>query len=295
MPVAHLLLTLLVVFIWGINFIFVKFGLEEMSPLLLCAIRFFLASVPAVFFIKLPKMPFRLIAAYGLIMFGLQFSLLFIGMKMGMPPGMASLLMQVQVFFSMFFAVVFLREQPNIWQLIGALVSFMGIGLIALHFDQNVSFIGFLFILGAAATWGIGNLITKKIHSAHLIGVIAWGSLIACLPMFLLSMLIEGPATITYTYEHLSWKGGLSLMYIVYCSTWVGYGVWNWLINRYPVGMLVPFTLLIPIVGILSSMIILGEPFQSWKMFAGLLVMLGLCINLLSNRFLNAKLRAGTV
>ncbi|HAU1193104.1 TPA: EamA family transporter [Legionella pneumophila] len=289
MPFAHLLLALLVVFVWGINFIFVKLSLEEFSPLLLCAVRFLLASVPAVFFIKPPAVPFKIIAGYGLIMFALQFALLFIGLRVGMTPGVASLLMQVQVFFSMFFAIIFLGEQPQIGQIIGALIAFIGIGVVALHFDHNVSLMGFLCILAAAASWGVGNLITKKIHSVNLIAVIVWSSFVACLPMFILSLVFEGPASFVTTYEHITWKGILSLLYIVYISTWVGYGVWNWLISRYPVGMVVPFTLLVPVVGILSSVLILGEPFYLWKLVAGLLVISGLCINLLTTRLFVAK------
>ncbi|HAT1727303.1 TPA: EamA family transporter [Legionella pneumophila] len=289
MPFSHLLLALLVVFVWGINFIFVKLSLEEFSPLLLCAVRFLLASVPAVFFIKPPAVPFKIIAGYGLIMFALQFALLFIGLRVGMTPGVASLLMQVQVFFSMFFAIIFLGEQPQVGQIIGALIAFIGIGVVALHFDHNVSLMGFLCILAAAASWGIGNLITKKIHSVNLIAVIVWSSFVACLPMFILSLVFEGPESFVTAYEHMTWKGIFSVLYIVYISTWVGYGVWNWLISRYPVGMVVPFTLLVPVVGILSSVFILGEPFYLWKLVAGLLVISGLCINLLTTRLFVAK------
>ncbi|HHU0125626.1 TPA: EamA family transporter [Legionella pneumophila] len=268
---------------------FVKLSLEEFSPLLLCAVRFLLASVPAVFFIKPPAVPFKIIASYGLIMFALQFALLFIGLRVGMTPGVASLLMQVQVFFSMFFAIIFLGEQPQVGQIIGALIAFIGIGVVALHFDHNVSLMGFLCILAAAASWGIGNLITKKIHSVNLIAVIVWSSFVACLPMFILSLVFEGPESFVTAYEHMTWKGILSVLYIVYISTWVGYGVWNWLISRYPVGMVVPFTLLVPVVGILSSVLILGEPFYLWKLVAGLLVISGLCINLLTTRLFVAK------
>lgn len=291
MPVSHLLLILLVVVVWGLNFIFVKLGLDEISPLLLCAIRFFLASIPAVFFIKPPDIPFRLIAMYGLVMFALQFSFVFMGMHVGMTPGMASLIMQVQVFFSMFFAVLFLGEQPSIGQVVGALVSFMGIGLVAMHFDKNVSLLGFLLILAAAASWGVGNLITKKIKTTNLIAVVVWGSFVACLPMFLLSLIFEGPQSIVSSYNRLTWQGIGSVLYIVYASTWVGYGIWSWLISRYPVGMIVPFTLLVPVVGILSSIVLLGEPFQLWKLVSGLLVISGLCINILSTRFFMAKVQ----
>jgi O-acetylserine/cysteine efflux transporter len=293
MPLSHLLLALLVVLIWGVNFLFVSFGLEEISPLLLCALRFLLSSVPAVFFVKLPDASFKIIALYGLVMFALQFSFLFIGMSIGMPVGMASLLMQTQVFFSMFFAVFLLGEQPHVSQIIGALVAFMGIGLVAMHFDTEISLFGFLFILAAAATWGVGNLITKKIkgNNTNMLAIIAWGSFVACIPMFLFSLLFEGPSSFVYTYEHLTWRGATALIYIVFASTWIGYGVWNWLIARYPVGMVAPFTLLVPIIAILSSVLVLDEPFELWKLTAGLLVVCGLCINILGTRYFMVKVR----
>jgi O-acetylserine/cysteine efflux transporter len=285
MPIQHFFLALLVVFVWGINFLFVKLALDEFSPLLLCAVRFILASIPAIFFIKPPALPFKTVASYAIFIFALQFALIFIGMRVGMPPGVASILLQVQVFFSLLFAAVMLGEVPHIWQILGALIAFVGIGLIAMHLDNNVSLAGFLCILGAAASWGIGNLVIKKAHNVNMIALVVWGSFIACFPMIILSLLFEGPSSILYTYHHLTRMGTTSLLYIVYISTWVGYGLWSWLLSRYPVGMVVPVTLLIPIVGMLSSVIFLGEPLQSWKIESGLLVIGGLCINLFGARF----------
>lgn len=291
MPTLHLLITLLVVVVWGINFLFVKVGLTEIQPLLLCTLRFLLAGLPIVF-IKPPAVPFKLVAAYGLVMFALQFGLVFTGMQVGMTAGMASLIMQVQVFFSMFFAMAFLGEKPTAPQVVGALVSFTGIGLVAFHFDSNVSFLGFVLILGAATTWGVGNLITKQIRSKDLVSVVVWGSFVAFFPMLLLALVFEGPSSFVSAYEHVTWHGVTALLYIVVVSTWLGYGLWNWLLTRYPVAEVVPFTLLIPVVGLLSSVWFLGEPFQSWKLVAGLLVIGGLCINILSTRYFMIKVQA---
>lgn len=285
MPVSHLLLAILVVIVWGLNFLFVTFSLEEFSPLFLCALRFILASIPAVFFIKPPvDVPFRLVVLYGMIAFSLQFSFLFMGLYVGMSPGMASIVMQTQVFFSLFFAMIFLGEQPKIWEIVGALVSFSGIVLIAMNVENNNSFWGFIFILAAAASWGLGTLITKKIKNKsdrNMFSLVVWGSFVAFIPMLALSLIIEGPKSIMYTYYHVTWVGVYSLLYTVYLSTLIGYGVWNWLLSRYAVGVIVPFTLLVPIVGVLSSILVLGEPFERWKLVAGLLVVGGLCINLL--------------
>ncbi len=295
MPIQHLLLCLLVVVIWGINFIFVKLSLNEFSPLFLCALRFLLASVPAIFFIKRPAIPFKMVVQYGLIMFALQFTFLFMGMHVGMTPGMASLIMQVQVFFSVFFATLILGEKPGICQILGSLISFMGIALVALHFDNNISFLGFVLILMAAASWGLGNLIVKRINNVRMISLVVWGCFVSCIPMLLLSFIFEGPASMIYSCQHVTWVGGISLFYIIAASTWVGYGIWGWLITHYPIGMVVPFTLLVPVVGILSSILILGEPFQLWKLVSGLFVITGLYINLAGPRWFKVKTQPAVI
>lgn len=287
---SHFLLILLVVIVWGVNFIFVKLGLHEIPPLLLCTIRFILASIPAIFFIKPPAIPFKVIILYGLVMFALQFSLLFLGMHLGMTPGMASLIIQVQVFFSMFFAAVLIGEMPHMWQIIGAVVSFFGIGIVGMHFDKDISVLGFMCILAAAATWGIGNLITRKTNKVNTIALVVWGSFVASFPLLICSLIFEGPYRIIHSLHHMTTLGLVSIIYIVYISTWVGYGVWNWLLNHYPVGTIVPFTLLVPIVGIMSSVFFLGEPFQTWKALAGLLVISGICINLFGSWFYMKRL-----
>lgn len=294
MTLPHTLLALMVVVIWGLNFVFVKFGLQEMSPLLLCALRFFLASFPAVFFIKPPNVPFKILALYGLFMFALQFACVFVGMHVGMTPGMASLIMQMQIFFSLFLAFIVLGERPSLGHIIGALVSFSGIGLVAMHLDNTVTLLGFLLILAAGMSWGAGNLIAKQMKGSNLIAVVAWGSLIASVPISIMALVFEGPSSFVASYHKLTWVGVGSLLYIVYASTWVGYGIWGWLLGYYPVGSVVPFTLLVPVVGILSSVLLLGEPFQLWKLVSGLLVISGLCINLLSTRFFVSKVQQTT-
>lgn len=285
MQIKHIILAVIVAAIWGCNFILVKIGVQEMPPLLLCALRFFFASVPAVFFIRRPAAPFKIVALYGLVMFALQFSLIFTSLSVGMTAGMASLIMQTQVFFSIFFAMVFLGERLAGRQILGALVAFAGIFLVAMHLDSNMTLSGFLLVISGAIVWGIGNLITKKIRTVNILALIAWGSLTACLPLLFASFLIEGREKIVYSLQHFSWLTVISLTYIVFASTWVGYGLWNSLLNRYPVTTVVPFTLLIPIFGILSSVLILGESIETWKIIASVLVIMGLCINLLGSRF----------
>jgi len=149
----HMTLAIMVVAIWGVNFVVIKVGLKEIPPILLCALRFFLAAFPAVFFIKRPAAPLRMVIGFGLVMFSLQFALLFSGMYAGTTAGLASLLLQVQVFFTVLLAVLFLAEKPSVWQVVGALVSFSGIGLVAANLGGEISTYGLMLIIAAAASW----------------------------------------------------------------------------------------------------------------------------------------------
>jgi O-acetylserine/cysteine efflux transporter len=131
MHLQHIALAVFVAVIWGFNFVMIKAGLDELPPVLLCALRFFFAAFPAVFFVQRPAIAFRHVLIFGFTMFALQFTLLFFGMAAGATAGLASLLLQVQVFFTVLLAVVFLDEKPSGWQITGASVAFSGIGLVA--------------------------------------------------------------------------------------------------------------------------------------------------------------------
>lgn len=289
MPVQHILLAIFITAIWGVNYIFIKLGVHEIPPLFLCAVRFFLASVPAIFFVRFPKNAIKAVILYGLIMFALQFSLVFLSLSAGMAAGMASILLQTSVFFSILFAAIFIKEIPTFWQIAGALLSFTGVIVTARHLNANMTLAGFIFALAAAVASGLGNLITRKLGYINTPTLVSWGCFVAFPPLLLLSFLLEGTDQISYAIHHVTWVGISSLLYIVYLSTWVGYGTWSWLLGRYPVSTVVPFSLLIPVFATLSSMLFLNEHFEPWKINVAGLIIAGLCVNLFIPRLLKLK------
>lgn len=280
----HIALAILVVAIWGFNFVVIKVGLKELPPILLCALRFFLAAFPAVFFIKRPVTPFRKIIAFGLVMFALQFALLFSGMYAGTTAGLASLMLQVHVFFTVVLAVIFLGEQPSAWQIVGAITSFFGIGLVATNLGGEISSLGLALIIAAAASWGVGNLISKKLGKVDMLALVVWGSLVAWPPLLLLSFFLEQSSWSLEAVSHLSWLTIGAVGYIVYPVTLLGFAAWSWLLSHYPAATVAPFTLLVPVFGFAGSTLILGEPLYPWKVAAATLIILGLCINLMGAR-----------
>jgi len=287
MRILDLILALLIVAVWGFNFVVIKVGLHEVPPLLLCSLRFLLTSFPAIFIFKRPAIPFKLLAAYGLTTFALQFGLLFAGIHAGVTPGLAALIIQTQVFFTVLFAAIFLDETINIFQILGMLIAFIGIGWVGVNLGDTVSLIGFLLVLAAGASWGTGNLLAKKIRSVNMFALVIWGNFIALPPTLISSLLLDGPTTIMSSLHHINGVTLLAILYLVYCSTMFGYGVWSKLLKHYPIATVAPYILLVPVLGFLSSAIALGEPLQSWKFVAAILVVAGLCVNFFGTLWLN--------
>ena len=217
-------------------------------------------------------------------MFVLQFSLLFSAMCSGITPALASVLLQCQAFFAIGFAIFFFKEPYRLSQAIGALTSFLGIFLVAAHVGGEITITGLCFVLGAAAMWATGSVLVKKMKTDQGLSLVVWSSLLACPPLLLFSWFLERPEAILQGLQKLSWLHFGSIFYIAYLATIFGFGLWNHLHRFYPLSKLAPFTLLVPIVGILSSALVFNEPIQWWKSLSTLLILSGLCINILGAR-----------
>jgi len=289
MRLRDLLPALTVVFMRGVNFAIIELGLRQVSPLGLGIARFALSAFPWIFFVERPAAPLRLIAAYGLLIFAMQFAFLFTGMKLGMSAGLASLLLQLQAFFTIALSVLTLGERPTSWQLAGALLASCGVALVALHIGGDVTAIGLMLVVAAAASWGGGNIVSKRISrhagAVNMVGLVVWGSLFALPPLIVVAFALEGRDLLT-SFVGLDWVSVGSIAYIVYLSTLFGFAAWSGLLARYPLTMVGPFTLLVPVFGFLGSAVLLGEPLQGWKLASSGLVIAGLCLNLFGPRLL---------
>jgi O-acetylserine/cysteine efflux transporter len=291
MQPKDLLLALVVIIVWGLNFVVIKIGLHEMPPMLLGALRFLLAAFPAVLFIKRPQIPLRWLLAYGLtISFG-QFAFLFSAMSVGMPAGLASLVLQSQAFFTLLFAVLLIGERFRLANLFGLLVAAGGLLLIGMQGDGLMTLAGFALTLCAAAMWALGNIITRKLGKVDLVGLVVWGSLVPPLPFFALSWLLEGPEVIESALRGFNLDSMLVLAYLAFGATILGYGLWSRLLSRYPASQVAPFSLLVPVVGISSAALLLDEHLSALQLVGALLVMLGLLLNVFGG-WLQARLRA---
>ncbi|MCG1030803.1 O-acetylserine/cysteine exporter [Bacillus amyloliquefaciens] len=284
------LLALLVVVVWGLNFVVIKVGLHNMPPLMLAGLRFLLVAFPALFFVARPKIPFRLLLGYGLtISFG-QFAFLFCAINFGMPAGLASLVLQAQAFFTIILGAMVFGERLQGKQLAGIALAVVGVLVLAeasLN-GQHVALLGFLLTLAAAFSWACGNIFNKKIMQLEtrpaVMSLVVWSALIPIVPFMLASWLMDGPSVMLNSLVTLDLTTILSLFYLAFVATIIGYGIWGSLLGRYETWRVAPLSLLVPVVGIASAALLLDEKLGALQLAGAVLVMAGLYINVFGFR-----------
>ena len=279
-----LMLALLVIIVWGVNFAVIRIGLNSLPPLLFAALRFSLVLLPAVFFLKKPNVPWSNLAVYGLAIGLGQFGLLFIAMDGMISPGLASLVIQMQVFFTIALSMTRSHERLKPHQLMAFALALAGIGVIMAHNGKGSTVLGLVLTLAAAASWAVANQASKEAGKVNALAYVVWASLFSVPPLYLLSLWREGWPAIAAGLSHAGWGTWAVILYQSAGNTMFGYGVWAWLLARYPAATVSPLSLLVPVVGFAASAMILGEPLQGWKIGAGVLVVAGLAINLLWGR-----------
>ena len=284
MPLKDVLLALVVIAVWGLNFVVIKIGLQGVPPLLLGALRFLLVLFPAIFFIPRPRLSWRWLLAYGMTISLGQFAFLFYAMAAGMPAGLASLVLQAQAFFTLLFAVPLLGERVRAGQLLGLLVAAAGLTLIGLRSGPGMTLAGFALTLCAASMWALGNIVTRRIGKVDILGLVVWGALVPPLPFLALSLWLEGPATLERAMLGLDLQSLLAIVYLAFAATMLGYGLWGRLLSRYPASQVAPFSLLVPVVGLSASALLLGERLDIQQGAGVGLVLAGLLVNLYGAR-----------
>ena len=290
MPPRDVLTAIAVAVVWGLIFIAIKIGVAETTPLALSALRFVFAALPLVLFVRPPKASPALVVLYGLFIGVGQFGLLFVAIRQGFPVGLASLVIQLQAFFTIFLAWALMRERPRRAQLIGAAVAFLGIALIGSRRLDGASLTPFLMVIAAAAFWGAGNIAAKFAGRVDMLAFVTWSSLAPPIPLFLLSLLTEGTGGLA-ALAHPSLKLVLAVLVVSYAGTVFGFGVWARLLSHYSAATVAPFALLVPIVGMVAGSLVFGEPLGPFELWGALLVMAGLGFNVFGDQLLRRWLQ----
>jgi O-acetylserine/cysteine efflux transporter len=219
-----------------------------------------------------------------------MFGLLFVAISWGMPGGLASLLAQMQVFFTIVMAAWLFHEIPRPVQIAGGLVALVGVGVIAAGKGETTALVPFLMIIAAAAAWGVANIIVKQARPTDMVGFVVWSSLVAPLPLFALSSAFEG-TTFGLPAAMPSLTAIFSVLFLAWPTTVFAFGAWVTLLRRYPAATVTPFALLIPVFGFASTSIVFGEQLPAWVWAGSGLVFIGLGIIVMGPRLAASAIR----
>jgi len=281
LSLRHFLLALAVVAVWGSNFVVIKLALSQMPPLLFATLRFAVVVLPMVFFLKRPAVPWRNLAGYGLLIGVGQFGLLFVAMNGHISPGLASLVIQVQVFFTIGLAMALAGEGLQRVQWLALALGASGLGVIVAHTDGSTTLLGLGLILLAALSWAGGNLVSRAAGRINMVAYVVWSSLFAVPPLFVLSLWVEGWDALAAGVQGAGLGAWAAVAWQAWGNSIFGYAAWGWLLARYSAATITPMALLVPVFGMASSAWWLGEPLPLWKLGAAALVLSGLALNLL--------------
>jgi O-acetylserine/cysteine efflux transporter len=281
LPLRHFLLALAVVAVWGTNFVVIKLALGQMPPLLFATLRFSLAVFPAILFLPRPAVPWRNLAAYGLLIGVGQFGLMFVAMNGHISPGLASLVVQTQVFFTIGMAMLIAGERLARVQFVALALATAGIGVIVAHTDGSSTPLGLVLMLLAALSWAGGNIVSRRAGPINMVAYVVWSSLFAVPPLAVLCLVSEGWGAVVHGLADAGWGTWAAAVWQAVGNALFGYAAWGWLLGRYPAATVTPMALLVPVFGMGGSALWLGEALPPWKLAAAALVLGGLALNLL--------------
>ena len=249
-------LALLVVVVWGLNFVVIKLGLHNMPPLMLAGLRFMLVAFPALLFVARPAIPLRLLLGYGLtISFG-QFAFLFCAIGLGMPAGLASLKAGASLYHHSWRLRLWrtLTGQAAGGDRAGDLRR-AGAGGGSLG-GEHVPLVGFMLTLAAALSWPAAIFSTKKScprRPARQSYRWWWERIDPGAAVYVCLVVIDGPQLMLASLRQIDMLTVLSLLYLAFIATLVGYGIWGSLLGRYETWRVAPLSLLVPVVGMASA------------------------------------------
>jgi O-acetylserine/cysteine efflux transporter len=274
-------LALVIVAVWGTNFVVMKNCLASFPPFYFAALRYLFVLLPLVFFLPRPKVSWGNLCIYGLSTGLGQFGILYYAVNSQISPGLASLVVQTQVFFTIGFAMLFAKEGLKRYQVVAVAIAMTGLGTIATHTDTTTTFLGLALVVFAGFSWGIANTVSRQAGTINMLSYVVWASVFSIPPLLFIALFFEGGAShlwdVTLSASLAAWIG---VLWQSWANTLFGYAAWAWLLSRHLAAVVAPAPLLVPIFGMGASAFFLDESLPVWKVIAAGLVIVGLVVNL---------------
>jgi len=283
MKPADICIAILVAVTWGFGFIASRLALNELSPELMTTLRFTIAALPCLFLRK-PAVSWPVLIGISFSLFLGQFLAQAYAIAHGMPVGLSSVIVQSQALFTIAFAAVIFREIPTAMQGVGIAISTAGLLMICGTVGYDFSVSAFATMMISPVAFAIGNLSLRKANGAPMYDLFAWLCLTAAVPLWGVTLAVNGPAATWHELAHASVKAWVCMLFLGGITTSIAYWLWGRLLRDYPAAQVVPFALLVPFVGSAASSVIFGETFGPLRLAGMVTVIGGIAVMLLARR-----------
>ena len=195
-----------------------------------------------------------------------------------MSPGLAALVLQAQVLFTVLIAALWLGERPSALQTLGVLMGAAGLVVVGIGRGGHIPLGALALCLAAALSWGIGNVVSRRAGIRSGLSMAVWSSVVVPVPLFLLSLVLDGPDVVSSAMGDLGWEAGVSTLDTAGLASLVGYSIFNGLLARYPAAEVVPFVLIAPVVAAISAWSLLDQVPNRAEAIGGLVVLVGVMV-----------------
>lgn len=264
-----------VILIWAFNFVAAKIGVTQIPPLMLLALRFALVAVMLSPFLRWPGRRWPWVIAVSVVLGGFHFGLLFVGLQ-GVDAGPAAIALQLTVPFSSLLAWIVYRERMGPLQLVGLVVAFVGVYVLAGDPTRDPSIPHLILVVAGAFAWAAANVTIKRLGPINVFNLNVWVALLAAPQLFLASLVIEDGQFAALA--NADWRAWAAIAYMALGASIAGYGLWYYLIGKYEMNRVVPLTLLSPVLAVLLAAAVLDEPLNVRIIIGGAVTIAGVAM-----------------
>ena len=282
MTLRDFLFAISVPFLWGIGFVITKPGMEQFPPMLINGLRWSLSGLILVWFFPIPKKYLKSIFLVSIVACTIQYSLTYTGLSI-IDASSAVLFVQCEVPFGVLIAYFLLKERPKLKNILGIILAFMGLIILSGSPDLKGKYLGVILVLSGAFTWSLGQVLVKPI-SEQINGVTltAWMGVFAGPQLILASQVIEG--NVVENIISADYRAWLIVLYLGVLMNCLGYSLWYYVLGRYPVNKIISTMLLLPVTGVITAIIFLGERPDIKVYIGGLIILFGVGMILIEKK-----------
>ena len=262
--------------VWGLNIIAVKMSVNLVPPFTAALLRQAMVLVVCLPWLRVVPGRMRDLIALSMVIGGAFFAIVNLSLVVTQNIGALAIAGQLGAPFSLILAIIFLGERIGPIRIAGMALAMSGCGLLVFDPMAAREISGLLLTVFASLLWATGSLLQRRLIGVGIPTMYAWVGLGGTIVLAPLALFFERPVmtgAVTIPTVAFAW-----IAFSALGSTLIGSGGMAWLLQRHSVSTVIPVTLGAPVVGVLASSLVFGNPLTPVMVLGGVIAMAGVAI-----------------